>query len=139
MSSTSFRVNLYSLVCLNVKKLLAQSRRYIWSLSDQLVRKRTLNHLAKLVSQTECSFTNLVVVGSNPVAIIPCMAFEEKYFQLFLILLTLSRRRYLSYRNQSIDLQSKSIGWFLYDRDLRHEKLTNKFRCLIAFTSWDIG
>ena len=44
---------LYS--CLNVKKLLARSRRVIWSLSDcnwtrqnHLVRKRTLNHLAKL-------------------------------------------------------------------------------------------
>ena len=45
---------LYS--CLNVKELLARSRREIWSLSDynwtrtqnQLVRKRTLNHLASL-------------------------------------------------------------------------------------------
>ena len=51
---------LYS--CLNFKELLARSRREIWSLSDcnwtqtqnHLVRKRTLNHLAKL----ECSFTN---------------------------------------------------------------------------------
>ena len=46
---------LYS--CLNVKELLAQNRHAIWSLSDcnriqihnQLVCKRTLNHLAKLV------------------------------------------------------------------------------------------
>ena len=54
MSCTCFRVNtLYS--CLNVKELLAQSRHEIWSLSDcnwtriqnHLVRKRTLNHLAK--------------------------------------------------------------------------------------------
>ena len=45
---------LYS--CLNVKELLARSRREIWSLSDcnwtrthnHLVHKRTLNHLAKL-------------------------------------------------------------------------------------------
>ena len=45
---------LYS--CLNVKELLAQSRREIWSLSDcnwtrtqiHLVRKKTHNHLAKL-------------------------------------------------------------------------------------------
>ena len=29
----------------------------------------------------------------------------------------------LSYKNQSIDLQSKSMGWFLYDRDLRHERV----------------
>ena len=41
--------------CLNVKELIAWNRREIWSLSDcnkirthnQLVRKRTLNHLAK--------------------------------------------------------------------------------------------
>ena len=42
--------------CLNVKELLARSRRKIWSLSDcnwtrtqnHLVRKQTLNHLARL-------------------------------------------------------------------------------------------
>ena len=38
-------------------------------------------------------------------------------------LLTLSWRRSLSYRNQSIDLQSKSVDWFLYDRDLSHERV----------------
>ena len=45
-----------TLVCLNVKELLAQSRRHIWSLSDSneiwarnhLVPKRRLNHLVKL-------------------------------------------------------------------------------------------
>ena len=36
---------------------------------------------------------------------------------------TLSWRRPLSYRNQSIVLQSKSIEWFLYDADFRHEKV----------------
>ena len=34
---------------------------------------------------------------------------------------TLSWRRALSYRNQSINLLCKSMNWFLYDRDLRHE------------------
>ena len=56
MFCTSFRVNPHSIICLNVKELLAESRRHIWSLSDSnmirihnhLVRKRTLNHLAKL-------------------------------------------------------------------------------------------
>ena len=28
-----------------------------------------------------------------------------------------------SCRNQFIDLLSKSMDWFLYDRDLRHEKV----------------
>ena len=27
------------------------------------------------------------------------------------------------YRNHSIDLQSRSMNWFLYDRDLRHERV----------------
>ena len=27
------------------------------------------------------------------------------------------------YRNQSIDLQSKSINWFLYDNGLHHERI----------------
>ena len=56
MSRTSFRVNSHSIVCMNIKELRARSRRHIWSLSDSneirthnhLVRKRTLNHLAKL-------------------------------------------------------------------------------------------
>ena len=36
---------------------------------------------------------------------------------------TLSWRRPLSYRNQSIDLRSKSLDWFLYDNGLRHERV----------------
>ena len=37
--------------------------------------------------------------------------------------LILSWRRPLSYRNQSIDLLCKSMDWFLYDNDLRHERV----------------
>ena len=40
-----------------------------------------------------------------------------------LSLLTLSRRRPLSYRNQSIDLRSKSMDWTLYDNALRIERV----------------
>ena len=29
----------------------------------------------------------------------------------------------LLYRNQSIDLQSKSMDWFLYDRNLSQERV----------------
>ena len=36
--------------------------------------------------------------------------------------LTLSWRGPLLYRNQSIDLQGKSVDWFLYDNGLRHER-----------------
>ena len=37
--------------------------------------------------------------------------------------LTLSWQRPLSYRNQSIDLWSKSMDWVLYDNGLRHERV----------------
>ena len=39
------------------------------------------------------------------------------------------------YRNQSIDLQSKSMGWFLYDRDLRHERVNGGERlvCIVIY------
>ena len=51
---------LYS--CLNVKELLARNRRDMWSLNNSngirthnhLVRKRTLNHLAKLTKWLSC-------------------------------------------------------------------------------------
>ena len=44
--------------------------------------------------------------------------------------LTISWWRSLSYRNQSIDLLYKSMDWFLYDRDLRYEKVKGTFICL---------
>ena len=37
--------------------------------------------------------------------------------------LTFSWQRPSSYRNQSIDLRSKSMDWFLYDNGLRHERV----------------
>ena len=39
------------------------------------------------------------------------------------MLLTLSWWRLLSYRNQSIGLQSKSMDWSLYDNNLHHERV----------------
>ena len=41
------------------------------------------------------------------------------------ISLTLSRRRSISYRNQPIDLQSKSMDWFLYDFGLRQKRVNS--------------
>ena len=37
--------------------------------------------------------------------------------------LSLSWRRFLPYRNQTIDLLCKSIDWFLYDIGFRHERV----------------
>ena len=48
--------------------------------------------------------------------------------------LTLSWQMSLSYRNQSIDLQSKSKDWFLYGIDIRHEKVKiNESQCIALF------
>ena len=43
--------------------------------------------------------------------------------------LTLSRRRPLSYRNQSIDLLRKSVDWFLYDNGLPLERVKDLKVC----------
>ena len=40
--------------------------------------------------------------------------------------LTLSKRTQLSCRNQSNDLQSESMDWFLYDNGHRHERVKYK-------------
>ena len=49
--------------------------------------------------------------------------------------LTLSSRRSLSYRNEPIDLQIKSMNWVLYHRDVRHErvKLFANVICKVTF------
>ena len=46
--------------------------------------------------------------------------------------LTLSWQRPLWYRNQSIDLPSKSMDWFLYDNGLRHERV--KFYLVLIYS-----
>ena len=45
------------------------------------------------------------------------------FFPTIFRFLTLSWRGPISYRNQSIDLLCKSMDWFLYDIDLRHERV----------------
>ena len=51
------------------------------------------------------------------------MKFLEKYIIMSIPELTLSWRRPLSYRNQSIDLFSKSMDWFLYVNGLCLERV----------------
>ena len=48
---------------------------------------------------------------------------EFYLFLNFCLELTLSWQRSLLYRNQFSDLLCKSIDWFLYYRDLRHERV----------------
>ena len=49
--------------------------------------------------------------------------------------LTLSWRRPLSYRNQSIDLLHKSMDWFLYDNGLSHERFKSSIEVLATINS----
>ena len=60
--------------------------------------------------------------------------FLSFFFSSFCILTqsNLSWRRSLSYTNQSIDLQSKSMDWFLYDNGLCHERVKCNFKLLIT-------
>ena len=54
---------------------------------------------------------------------------NRKALNILTVTLTLSWRRPLSYRNQSIDL-SKSMDWFLYDNGHRHERVKSKFKLM---------
>ena len=64
-------------------------------------------------------------------------SFKSTIYFLTKIILTLSGRRPLSYRNQSIDLLRKSMGWFLYDNGLRQERLKKFCRHYILVMSRD--
>ena len=68
---------------------------------------------------------NMRFVRENPIQSQPhCNAVYSQY-------LTLSCRRPLSYRNQSIDLLRKSVDWFLYDNGLRHERVKQNCQILV--------
>ena len=45
------------------------------------------------------------------------------FAEIFILYFFNSWRKSPSYRNQSIDFLCKSVDWFLYDRDLRHERV----------------
>ena len=61
----------------------------------------------------------------------------NKYLLSFNFALTLARWRSLSYRNQSIDLLRKSVDWFLHDRDLRHERVSNSLNSSCDWHSFE--
>ena len=51
-------------------------------------------------------------------------------------ILTLIWRGSQSYRSQFIDLQSKSMDWFLYNRDIRHERVKKIFWGQVYERNW---
>ena len=52
-----------------------------------------------------------------------CVQGKTHVFKATIVVLTLSWPRFLSYRSQFIDLLCESMDWFIYDRDLRHERV----------------
>ena len=71
--------------------------------------------------------------GTNQLGMRKSLFMESRDIFRTLSNLTLSWRRLLSYRNQSIDLRCKSKDWFLSDNGLRHERV-NSFQPLTIFT-----
>ena len=68
-------------------------------------------------------------------ATIDCIQLTKRFDEP-LFWLTLSWRRPISYRNQSIDLQSNSMNWFLYDIGLCQERVKAFFFSDLYF--WQI-
>ena len=64
-----------------------------------------------------------LVFQKTAVTISRTFDFSTFGIMLLTICLTLSWRRPISYRNQSIDLLRKSMVWFLYDIGIRHERV----------------
>ena len=62
------------------------------------------------------NFNSWISFAENLVIVLLMLIVTEEY-------LTLSWRRTLSYRNQSIDLVCIPMDWFLYDNDHRHERV----------------
>ena len=69
--------------------------------------------------------------------------FPYIFFESFLspTILTLSWRRSLLYRNQSIDLLCKSTDWFLHDKNYHHERVKHssgiiRMRILNPLRDW---
>ena len=81
----------------------------------------------------KCQFRDSIREKNNAVFFISLCVFWGTVKNV-LFTLTLSWRRPLLYRNQSIDLLYKSIDWFLYDNGLRHERvimnIKKGLRCL---------
>ena len=108
---------------------------YCWLLTGQVIVIK-INILKNCMClQKALTLTDLIanIYFLEALASIWGFAFKQKKlnikispFGLLFCDINPSRRRYLSPRNLSIDLLSKSMDWFLYDRDLHHEKVKDK-------------
>ena len=77
------------------------------------------------ISYATCRFLLFFIIQFFLSILFIIQTFPYNFFESFLspIILTLSWRRSLLYRNHSIDLLSKLTDWFLYDRGYHHERV----------------
>ena len=127
MPRTSFRGDPHSIVCLNVKELLAWGNCHIWSLSDNngirthnhLVRKRKLKHLSKLVRlRTEWLWVRIQLLSFN---LVLTTAISASHWYPFLMKTT-------------GDFNAKSKNWYSQNKTSLEDK-TIKYN----FTIWVIS
>ena len=74
-----------------------------------------------------CRFLLFSIILSSLAKLFITRIFLYIFLESFLstTILTISWWRCVLYRNQSIDLLSKLMEWFLYDRDLHHERVNH--------------
>ena len=95
------------------------------------------------ISYATCRFLLFSVIQSSLSILFIIQIFPYNFFESFLspTISTLSWRRSILYRNQSIDLLCKLTDWFLYDRDYHHERVKHssgiiRMRILNPLRDW---
>ena len=78
-----------------------------------------------LISDKMKSTKNIILVNNEKMTSVELEVADTLSITFSQTSLTVSWRRSLSYRNQSIDLLCKVMDMFLYDRDLGHERVKN--------------
>ena len=108
----------------NTVYFLSYKDRDIWNVCLQKYRNNRINEkVAKFLRKEQTSQVN----NSKTLWIKNVGYCFYKKPNIFIdVHLAHSWRKSLSYRNQCTDMQSKSMDWFLCDRDLPHERDTDK-------------
>ena len=128
---------LYS--CLNFKKRLAWNRRDIWSLSgsngiqthNQLIHKRTLNHLSKLDKWLGCVVSTYLHCAFDYMLIWLCVP--------HFVVAWISRNSFLETGNYRVWIQSEKCMW--HDKNIQpnapyRRVLTTQLNHLASLAKW---
>ena len=98
-----------------LKKLFLKTICFKLSQKKSKVFERSIKLAPTIMFSPKALFHLLIMINNDCYTLLVSLSFMKS--------LTLSWRRPLSYRNQCIDLQSKSVDCFLYDYGLRLEKV----------------